>query len=52
MRDHWATNPCGEQPLYGYGACLLGSFNLVKYVDDNDAPKFDWHSFATDIQPL
>lgn len=37
---------CGEQPLPPYGACLLGSFNLTKYITDG---KFNYDLFKVDI---
>ena len=43
-----ATNPCGEQPLPEYGACLLGSINLTKFVRSpfTDEAEFDWPEFC------
>ena len=46
-----ATNPCGEQPLPPYGACLLGSFNLTRYLTGqiSGKGKFNWELFENDI---
>ncbi|HJR69057.1 MAG TPA: LAGLIDADG family homing endonuclease, partial [Gammaproteobacteria bacterium] len=41
------TGNCGEQPLPPYGACLLGSINLTKFVAApfTEQAYFDWDEF-------
>lgn len=47
-----ATNPCGEQPLPPYGACLLGSVNLTRFVDNpfTDQAKFNWDDYRRTVK--
>lgn len=58
MNNNWfdesirATNPCGEQPLPPYGACLLGSVNLTRFVLDpfTEEARFDWERFEKTVK--
>jgi ribonucleoside-diphosphate reductase alpha chain len=46
-----STNPCGEQPLLPYEACILGSINVSKYVSHSVSdPNIDWDLLKKDIK--
>ncbi len=47
-----ATNPCGEQPLPPYGACLLGSVNLTRFVENpfTEQARFNWDDYRRTVK--
>ena len=47
-----ATNPCGEQSLYPYESCNLGSINLVNLVKRkvDGEYEFDWQRYEETIR--
>ena len=47
-----ATNPCGEQSLYPYESCNLGSINLANYVKRkaDGQYEFDWQRYEETIR--
>src|SRR5207237_3539788 len=47
-----ATNPCGEQPLPPYGACLLGSINLASLVENPFTPPNGANGARLDLDRL
>jgi ribonucleoside-diphosphate reductase alpha chain len=46
-----STNPCGEEPLYPYESCNLGSLNLYAFIKENEEGKksFEWDHFKESI---
>ncbi len=53
--DIESTNPCGEQPLLPYEACVLGSINLSRYVKNPypcraGRPEIDFNALGMDVE--
>lgn len=49
--EYAGTNPCAEEPLPAYGACLLGSINLAEFIINpfTQDSKFDYDGLKTAV---
>ncbi len=46
-----STNPCGEQPLYPFESCNLGSINVYAFIRYGDeGPYMDWNGLAETVR--
>lgn len=55
LREHLgeirSTNPCGEEPLYPYESCNLGSVNLYAFIRrESGVIEFDWSDYAESVR--
>jgi len=52
LGDIRATNPCGEEPLYPYESCNLGSINLYAFIEIGPDGKasFNWEEYRRVIR--
>ncbi len=52
LGDIRSTNPCGEEPLYPYESCNLGSINVYAFVEytSNGERRFNWDEFRKVIR--
>lgn len=55
MKSHWglikSVNPCGEEPMYPFESCNLGSINVYQFVKrEGETPFIDWDELAECIE--